>query len=198
MRRLETVMYDPCDPRAARVERRHADRAYSLAWLSSAFNDTPVFPKVGLAAVLAVFVDGYHLFFTRVFAAALVLWFIDMVIGMARALSDPTVRFRWPKMIDGVLRLLVMGAVALGLAVLEEAIGELGGVKITGKLLSVAYGVFIVAEGVSIITNASYFWPGLAGLTAKLITILPSGEPQVEDATLVVKLKERTPAEEDL
>lgn len=173
------------------MNRRSSDHPYSIIWLSSLMTDPPAIAKVGIGAMMAVIVDGYNSFFTQVFSITIMLWMMDMVTGALRAFADDKVRFRWPKVIDGVLRLLIICAIALAVAVVEDAIMHLSGVDIEGKLLSFTYGIIIVAEFTSIISNVSFFYPSLSTLQAKIIEFFPGQRPSVQNTEATVLLTEK-------
>lgn len=182
MRRLDSVVYSraTCDDCP-----HHGDFSYVAHWFQATVLGPPVVEKVGIAALLAILVDGYQSM-GAVFWAAIVLWGCDMVTGTARAFVDEGVEFRWSKTIDGLLRLLIIVVVAITVAVAEGAVSQLAGVEVQGKILSFALGVIIVAELSSITGNVAFFYPGLREVKAKLIRLIPNQPPEVEDAAVVL------------
>ena len=190
MRRLDTIAgVRECDYCPARDgERRGPEKSYSWVWFTSLFQEPPLAPKFGLAALLALLVEGYKVFWTDVFSVALILWAMDMLSGTCRALADPTIRFRWSKMIDGIMRLLVICAVAMAAGFIALAIFDLsdGGFDVRGRLSAGVYGLIIVAEFASIMDNASFFYPQLRKIKATVIRIFPNAPPQVGEQAAVV------------
>lgn len=175
MRRLDCIMGDPYDTRPwGSMERRSQETSYSITWLASIYQGSLPEIKVGLGLFLAVLIDGYNSFFTKIFAFAIIFWALDMVLGTLRAFADPNIRMRWSKSVDGLIRLLVICAIALAIAMAEHAVLELSGVDVSGRLLTIAYTFIIVGEFSSIIGNAAYFYPQLAVLKDKLVEFLPS------------------------
>lgn len=126
----------------------------------------------GLVAVLTDLSGAFSELFFLIF----ILWACDLTLGLARAISDPTVKMEWIKFFRSLVKLFV---IAIGVVAIRaiEALIVYSGID-TQEKFTVAMLIAVgIALAFSCLDNLSYFWPGLEGLFDRIKSLLGKAKP---------------------
>lgn len=114
------------------------------------------------AGLLAVIVDAASAF-NELFWIILILWFSDLVLGFLRAWHDAKRDVEWTKVFRSVVKLFVITVAVIAMNAIEQLIGQMG-VNTGGTIVVATMLVIGSADTISILSNLSYFWPGMGQL----------------------------------
>jgi hypothetical protein len=147
---------------------------FILPWLKSVGNGN----KVGTFGFAAFGVIAEHLThcFNVLFMVVVILWGMDFLLGVVKVARDPKIEWKWDKAADSLLKLLILLAIAITVAVAELAVLELTGFDPKHKLLSGSYAILIYMELGSIVKNLKVLLPGSERVLVKVLALLKKAE----------------------
>ena len=128
----------------------------------------------GLAAVL---LDAATVF-NELFWIVIMLWASDLVIGVLRAWHDKQRELEWFRVFRSVVKLFVITVAAIAMNGIEQMLRQMG-LDTGGKLVVATLIVIGSADAFSIMSNLSYFWPGMLTVADKVKGLI--GQTQDHD-----------------
>jgi ABC-type transport system involved in cytochrome bd biosynthesis fused ATPase/permease subunit len=139
---------------------------FSMKWLPA-----------GLVALVTDLADV----FTELFFIIVLLWFGDLVIGVARAWHDQEKEIDWTKMMGSILKLLVICIGVVSVHLIEHLILNATGIDTQMKLCVATLIVIGSAEAFSIVDNLCYFFPQMGDVAKRIKDLL--GKARNNDGT---------------
>ncbi len=111
------------------------------------------------SALGAVLLDAATVF-TQLFWIVILLWFSDLVIGIAKAWHSPDEELEWGKVFKSVIKLFVITISAVAMNAIEQMLSQMG-LNINGKLVVATLLVIGSADAFSLLSNLAYFYPAM-------------------------------------
>lgn len=131
------------------------------------------------AGLLAILVDLRQVYGELFYTVALLV-VCDLLVGVARAWHDPNRDLEYGKLLRSLLKLFVIAIGVAAIALMEHLI-TIQGLDTKEKLTTAALLVIGVGESVSILDHLTYFFPKIAGVSARLKDIMGRNRTAVDD-----------------
>lgn len=158
---------------------------YITRYFQELANDT-IGMKLGIAAATAVLTALYEAY-GELFFVVIALWLTDMIFGSLRALRDPNIGWKWSKSMDGIIRLIIICVLPAVARLVELAPAEIFNIDPDMKFVGFVLSVMAVNEFLSVLDNASYLYPALEKVRARVVTWNPEKEV-IEDRNVTVAI----------
>lgn len=114
--------------------------------------------------------------FTEIFWIVLILWAVDLFVGVLKAWHARQEEVEWLKVFRSILKLVVIAMAVIAMNAIEQMLGHTG-LPLDGQLVVTTLFVIGSADAFSILANLTYFWPELGVVSDNIRKIVGAARP---------------------